>query len=86
MPTRRSFVSGAICATIGGLAFSQARADTQKSPQDALKFLAKTEYPGDKYVCILVKLDLSPGERVPRHRHPGIESSYLASGSMTLSV
>ena len=85
MLNRRRFVSGACFAAVG-LALSQRRARAQKSPEEALKFLAKTEYPGDKYVCILVKLDLAPGEHVPRHMHPGVESSYLVSGSLTLSV
>jgi quercetin dioxygenase-like cupin family protein len=82
---RRSFVSGAICATIE-LASSQGDADAQKSPGYPLKILKKTEYPGDNYVCVLVKLDLNPEERVARHMHPGVESSYLVSGSITLSV
>ena len=85
MLDRRGFVSGAIFTTIG-LALSPGQADAQKSPGDALKFLAKTEYPGDKYACVLVRLDLSPGERVPRHMHPGVESSYLALGGITLLV
>ena len=85
MLDRRGFVSGAIFTTIG-LALSPGQADAQKSPGDALKFLAKTEYPGDKYACVLVRLDLSPGERVPRHMHPGVESSYLVLGGITLLV
>lgn len=85
MPNRRGFVSGAIFATIG-LALSQGRAIAQKSAGYPLKFLRKTEYPGDKYACVLVKLDLTPGELVPRHMHPGVESSYLAAGSITLAV
>src|ERR1700733_14758779 len=51
MLDRRGFVSGAIFTTIG-LALSPGQADAQKSPGDALKFLAKTEYPGDKYACV----------------------------------
>jgi quercetin dioxygenase-like cupin family protein len=85
MPNRGGFVSGAIFATIG-LALSYGRAIAQKSAEYPLKFLRKTEYPGDKYACILVKLDLTPGELVPRHMHPGVESSYLPAGSITLSV
>ncbi|WP_133645624.1 cupin domain-containing protein [Paraburkholderia flava] len=85
MLNRRGFVSGAICATVG-LALSQGRADAQTSPQYPLRFLKKIEYPGDKYVCILVTLDLAPGEHVPRHMHPGVESSYIATGSITLSI
>ena len=85
MLDRRGFVSGAISATIA-LASAQARADAQKSPKIPLKFLKKIEYPGDDYVCVLVEVDLDPEERVPRHMHPGVESSYLAAGSVTLSV
>jgi quercetin dioxygenase-like cupin family protein len=85
MPNRRGFVSGAIFATIG-LALSQGLAIAQNLAGYPLKFLRKTEYPGDKYACILVKLDLSPGEFVSRHMHPGVESSYLPTGSITLSV
>ena len=85
MSNRRGFVFGAIVATIG-LALSQGRAIAQKPAGYPLKFLKKTEYPGDKYACVLVRLDLSPGEPVARHMHPGVESSYLAAGSITLSV
>jgi quercetin dioxygenase-like cupin family protein len=46
----------------------------------------KNEYPGDKYVCVLLEVDLDPEAPVPRHMHPGVESTYLASGSITLSV
>jgi quercetin dioxygenase-like cupin family protein len=85
MLNRRGFVSGAICTSIG-LVLSQGRAEAQKSAGSALKFLKKTEYPGDNYVCVLVQEDLAPGERVPRHMHPGVESSYLVAGSITLSI
>jgi quercetin dioxygenase-like cupin family protein len=88
MFNRRCILSGAVCATIAtiDLASSQSRADMQDPPAYPLKFLNRTEYPGDKYVCILVKLDLAPGQLVPRHMHPGVESSYLSLGSVTLSV
>ena len=85
---RRGFLSGAVYASIAtiDLVSSQSRADTQESSAYPLKFLNKTEYPGDKYACILVKLDLAPGQLVPRHMHPGVESTYIAAGSITLSV
>jgi quercetin dioxygenase-like cupin family protein len=85
MPNRRSFLSGAIFASIG-LALSQGSAYAQNAAGVVLKYLGKTEYPGDKYACILVKLDLSPGQFVARHMHPGVESSYIAAGSVTLTV
>jgi quercetin dioxygenase-like cupin family protein len=85
MFNRRGFVSGAVYVTIG-LASSQGRADAQKSQEYPLKILNKIEYPGDHYACVLVKLDLGPEELVARHTHPGVESSYLAAGSITVSV
>ena len=88
MLNRRGFVSGTLYATLAtiDLASSQGRADAQETSKYPLKTLNKTEYPGDKYACILVKLDLAPGQLVPRHMHPGVESTYIASGSVTLSV
>ena len=58
----------------------------RRSRRNTLKILNKIEYPGDKYACILVKLDLSPEELVARHMHPGVEFTYIAAGSITLSV
>ncbi|MCX4161580.1 MULTISPECIES: cupin domain-containing protein [Paraburkholderia] len=85
MLNRRGFVSGALGAAVG-LALFQGNADAQDAPKYPLRFLAKTEYPGDKYACILVSEDLSPGQRVARHMHSGVESSYIATGSITLSI
>ena len=50
------------------------------------KVLQKTEYPGDKYVCVLVEVEIDPHALVARHTHPGVESSYIVSGASTLSV
>ena len=85
MFNRRGFVSGAIYATIG-LASSQGGADALSSPGFSRKILQKTEYPGDKYVCILIEVDFDPEAFAARHTHPGVESGYLVSGSSTLSV
>jgi quercetin dioxygenase-like cupin family protein len=85
MFNRRGFVSGAIFAS-AGLASSQGRADAPSSPKIPLKILRRTEYPGDKYACVLLEVDLDPDAPVPRHMHPGVESTYLASGSITLSI
>jgi quercetin dioxygenase-like cupin family protein len=85
MFNRHGFVSGAIFSTIA-LASCQGLADAQGSPRIPLKILKRIEYPGDKYVCVLLEVDLDPEAPVPRHMHPGVESTYLASGSITLSV
>jgi quercetin dioxygenase-like cupin family protein len=85
MPNRRVFMSGAMVATIG-LALSQGSTVAQTLSKIPLKILKKTEYPGDKYVCVLLSLELQPGEPVPRHMHPGVESSYIVEGGITLFV
>jgi quercetin dioxygenase-like cupin family protein len=85
MFNRRGFVAGAIFGTIG-LASSQGSADTQSPPRIPLRILKRIEYPGDKYVCVLLEVDLDPDAPVPRHMHPGVESTYLVLGSITLSI
>jgi quercetin dioxygenase-like cupin family protein len=85
MLKRRGFVSCAICTAIG-LMISEGGADAQAQPGFTRKILQKTEYPGRRFVCVLVEVDIEPNGVVPRHTHPGVESSYLVSGGCTLSV
>jgi quercetin dioxygenase-like cupin family protein len=89
MFTRRGFVLGAVYSTMT-VASSSGRADARGGPDTPhkipLKILRKIEYPGEKYACVLVEVDLEPRELVPRHMHPGVESTYLDSGSILLSV
>jgi quercetin dioxygenase-like cupin family protein len=61
-------------------------ANAQAQPWFTRRILQKTEYPGDKYVCVLVEVEIKPNALVARHTHPGVESSYIASGTSTLSV
>jgi quercetin dioxygenase-like cupin family protein len=82
---RRGFVSCAICTTIGLLAVD-GRADAQTQPGFTRSILEKTEYPGRRFACILVEIEIDANAVVPRHTHPGVESGYLVSGSSTLSV
>ncbi|MFG1371082.1 cupin domain-containing protein [Xanthobacter oligotrophicus] len=88
MLNRRRFISSCvICATAG---FAATDADAQAPAPAATGItrtvLGKTDLPGDKYVTILMTADLEPGFLVPRHTHPGIESSYVASGGGILLV
>ncbi len=55
-------------------------------PEFTRKITQKTEYPGDNYVCVLVEVEIAPNFFVPRHTHPGVESSYFVSGGGTLKV
>ena len=48
--------------------------------------IQKTEYPGDKHVCILMTVDIDANFLVARHTHPGVESTYLITGGGVLSV
>jgi quercetin dioxygenase-like cupin family protein len=83
--SRRNFVWNTLFVAIG-LASTKGRVLAQGLSKIPLKILKKTEYPGDKYVCVLLSLELGPGDLVPRHMHPGVESSYIVEGSITLSV
>ncbi len=85
MLKRRGFVSCAICAAVG-MVVSQHGADAETPPGFSRKVLQKTEYPGDKYVCVLVEVDIDRNALIARHTHPGVESGYLVSGSSTLSI
>lgn len=85
MLKRRGLVSCAICTAVG-LAISEGAAKAQVQPGFTRKILEKTEYPGRRFACVLVEVDIEPNGVVPRHTHPGVESSYLVSGKCTLSV
>ena len=46
----------------------------------------KPNIPAVRFICVLVEVDIEPNGVVPRHTHPGVESSYLVSGGCTFSV
>ena len=83
MLQRRGFVSCAICATAGLAAYS-VKAGAQAQPAFTRTILQRTEYPGDKYAIVLATVDIEPNGIVGWHTHPGVESSYIASGSSSL--
>jgi quercetin dioxygenase-like cupin family protein len=85
MFNRRRVVSCAICAAIGSVATGVA-GDAQAQSAFTRRVIQKTEYPGEKYVCILMEVDLDPNAIVARHTHPGVESGYQLAGTTTLSV
>jgi quercetin dioxygenase-like cupin family protein len=82
---KRKLVSCAICAVVG-LAVAETGANAEAPAGFTRKILQKTEYPGRRFVCVLAEVDIEPNGVIPRHTHPGVESSYLTSGSFTLSV
>jgi quercetin dioxygenase-like cupin family protein len=85
MLERRGFVSCGICSAIGLVALGGG-AHAQGQPGFTRKVVQKTEYPGDKYVCVLMEIEIDANAIVARHTHPGVESSYIVSGGSTLSV
>jgi quercetin dioxygenase-like cupin family protein len=85
MLKRRGFLSCAICAATG-LVAAAVDAEAQAPATVKRTILQTTEYPGDKYVSILVEAEIEPGVLVARHTHPGVESAYLMEGGGTLSV
>jgi quercetin dioxygenase-like cupin family protein len=51
-----------------------------------LTTLHRAEFPGDGYISVLVQIEVSPGEFIGRHTHPGLEMTYLLEGEATLMV
>jgi len=59
---------------------SSVDADAQAPSGVTRTILQKTEYPGDKYVTVLVMAEVAANALVARHTHPGVESAYLLEG------
>ena len=82
MLTRRGFAACALCTVTGFLA-------TGAEAQNAgfkRTIITRTDGPMDGYETVDVRVDLDAGTVVPRHTHPGIESSYVVEGQLELSV
>ena len=92
MLTRRGFAgfaSCAICAVTGFIA-TDASAAEGAAPAAATgvkrKILSQLDGPMPGYVTINMEVEIDPGVTVPRHTHPGIESSYVLEGGFELPV
>jgi len=84
MLTRRGFAACALCAVTGFLATG---AEAQNGPAPLKRTIIKrTDGPVDGYETVNVRVDLDTGALIPRHTHPGIESSYVVEGGLELSV
>ncbi len=82
MLARRGFVGCALCAGLG-LIGQDALAQAEGLRRNIIK---RTEFPGDKYVTILVATEIDANFLVMRHTHPGVESTLLIEGGGALSV
>ena len=92
MLTRRGFAgfaSCAICAVTGFIA-TDALAAEGAPPATASpvkrKILSQLDGPIPGYVTINMEVEIDAGVTVPRHTHPGIESSYVLEGGFELPV
>ncbi|MBV8578841.1 MAG: cupin domain-containing protein [Acetobacteraceae bacterium] len=81
MFTRRRFGACAVCAAIG-LTASEVKAETQgiQTSGTTRTILSSTEFPGGKYITVLVLGEVAPGATVARHTHPGVESAFVLEG------
>jgi quercetin dioxygenase-like cupin family protein len=85
MLTRRLFAACALCVA-GGFLATGAEAQTAAPPGFKRTLIKQTDGPMDGYVTVEARVDIEPGALVPRHTHPGIESSYAVEGGIELSV
>ena len=84
MLTRRGFAGCALCAVMGFLATG---AEAQNAPGGLKRtIITRTDGPMADYETVNARVDLDAGALVPRHTHPGIESSYVVEGVLELSV
>ena len=47
--------------------------------------IQKNEFPGDRYVTLLMNVGIPANMQVPRHTHPGVESTYVVEGGGELA-
>jgi len=84
MLTRRGFAACALCAVTGFLASDAGAQNASAGLKRTI--ITRTDGPMDGYETVNVRVDLDAGALVPRHTHPGIESSYVVEGALELSV
>ena len=84
MLSRRGFATCVLCAATG---FAATGAKAQNAPGGMKRtIIARTDGPMDGYESVNVRVDLDAGTLIPRHTHPGIDSSYVVEGALELSV
>lgn len=86
MLTRRNFASIATCAICGltGFVASDASAQGTQPASSAggvtRKILSQVDGPVPGYTTIIMDVTIEAGVGIPRHTHPGIESTYVMEG------
>ncbi len=80
MLSRRSFVGCALCALAGFEATGVAAQGLTRT------ILSRTDGPTPGYETIEAKVEIPAGAPIARHKHFGIETSYVIAGSVDLDV
>jgi quercetin dioxygenase-like cupin family protein len=84
MLTRRGFAACALCAVAG---FMATGAEAQNAPGGLKRtILKRIDGPALGYETVSVRIEIEAGATIARHTHPGIESSYIISGSTELAI
>jgi quercetin dioxygenase-like cupin family protein len=91
MITRRGFTGFASCAicSLAGFIATEASAQNASTPTASgvkRTVLSQLDGPVPGYVTINMEVEIDPGVTVPRHTHPGIESTYVLEGEIELPV
>jgi len=92
MLTRRGFAgiaSCAICAVAGGFMATEVSAQgAAPAAATGVKrtILSQTDGPVPGYTTINMMVEIEPGVSIPRHTHPGIESTLVLEGNLELPV
>ncbi len=87
MFTRRTFATCSICTAIG-LTATGVDAQSQPSTSGGIRrtILSREDAPDSKYETVQMIVEVDAGVEVPRHTHPGTESSTLLSGEAELYI
>ncbi len=80
MLTRRGFVGCALCALAG---FEATGAQAQGLTRTLLN---RTDGPAAGYETIEARIEIPAGSLIARHKHFGVESSYVMAGTVDLDV
>src|ERR1700693_6401840 len=91
MLTRRGFTGFASCAICAVTGFIATEASAQGAPLVLppgvkRKVFSQMDGPMPGYVTINMEVEIDAGVALPRHTHPGIESSYVLEGGFELPI
>lgn len=86
MFTRRVFAACGICSAIGLMATGVDAQSPPAMPGIKRTILSREDAPDSKYETVQMIVEVDAGVEVPRHTHPGTESSTLLSGQGELYI